>query len=53
MNELLKFLPIALYFIVGLISLVMAFKSIFADKCLPFHEPINFSIDNKGIYIIK
>jgi hypothetical protein len=38
MNELLKFLPLALYFLVGLISLVMAFKSVFADKYLPFHE---------------
>jgi hypothetical protein len=38
MNEFLKIIPLALYFIVGLISLVMAFKSIFADKYLPFHE---------------
>jgi hypothetical protein len=37
MNELLKILPLALYFIVGLISLVMVFKS-FSNKYLPFHE---------------
>lgn len=38
MNEFLKILPLALYFLVGLISLVMAFKSIFSNKYLPFHE---------------
>ena len=38
MNEILKILPIVLYFIVGLISLFMAFKSIFSNKYLPFHE---------------
>jgi hypothetical protein len=37
MNDLLKFLPLALYFLVGLISLVMVFKS-FSDTYLPFHE---------------
>jgi hypothetical protein len=38
MNELLKIIPIALYFIVGMICLVMAFKSFFSNKFLPFHE---------------
>jgi hypothetical protein len=38
MHEILKIIPIALYFIVGLISLVMAFKSISSKKYLPFHE---------------
>jgi hypothetical protein len=38
MNELLKILPLALYFIVGLISLVMTFKCFCSNKYLPFHE---------------
>jgi hypothetical protein len=38
MKEFLKILPIVLYFIVGAISLVMAYKGQFAKKFLPFHE---------------
>jgi hypothetical protein len=38
MNEILKKIPLILYFLVGLISLIMAFKSIFSSKYLPFHE---------------
>ena len=38
MKELLKIVPIVLYLIVGLISLVMAFRSLFSNKFLPFHE---------------
>lgn len=37
-KEFLKVIPIFLYFIVGIISLVMAFKGLFSDKYLPFHE---------------
>jgi hypothetical protein len=38
MKEFLKIVPIVLYFIVGVISLVMAYKGLFAKKFLPFHE---------------
>lgn len=38
MKGLLKIIPIALYFIVGMISLVMAFRSLFSNNFLPFHE---------------
>jgi hypothetical protein len=38
MNVILKMVPIVLYFFVGMISLVMAFKSVFANKYLSFHE---------------
>jgi len=38
MNKLIKILPILLYLIVGLISMIMAFKNIFSNKFLPFHE---------------
>jgi hypothetical protein len=38
MNEILKIIPILLYMIVGLISMVMAVKNLFSDKFLPFHE---------------
>lgn len=38
MNEILKIIPIVLYFIVGLISLVMTFKCFYSNKYLPFHE---------------
>jgi hypothetical protein len=38
MNPALKIIPIILYSIVGLISMLMAVKSIFADRYLPFHE---------------
>ena len=38
MNKLIKILPILLYLIVGVISMVMAFKNIFSNKFLPFHE---------------
>jgi hypothetical protein len=38
MSEILKILPIALYFIVGAISLVMAVKNLRASRFLPFQE---------------
>jgi hypothetical protein len=38
MKETLKLIPVVLYFIVGMISLAMAFKNLLADKYLPFHE---------------
>jgi hypothetical protein len=38
MHHLAVFLPAALYFLVGLISLVMAFKSLSSTRFLPFHE---------------
>ena len=37
MREIIKIIPIGLYFIVGAISLVMAFKSLFSKKFIPFH----------------
>ena len=33
-----KFIPIALYMIVGIISMTMAVKNIFSKKFIPFHE---------------
>lgn len=38
MDHLAVFLTAALYFLVGLISLVMAFKSLSSTRFLPFHE---------------
>jgi len=38
MNEILKIIPIVLYLSVGMVCLVMAFKCLFANKFLPFHE---------------
>jgi hypothetical protein len=38
MNELIKILSILLYMIVGIISMVMAVKSLFSNKFLLFHE---------------
>ena len=38
MKEALKIIPIGLYFIVGIISLIMALKCLFSIKYLPFHE---------------
>ncbi len=38
MKETLKIIPIVLYFIVGIISLIMAFKSLFSARFLPFQE---------------
>lgn len=38
MKEIIIIVPIALYFIVGVIGLFMAFKNILANKYLPFHE---------------
>lgn len=38
MKEILKIIPVILYFIVGVISLVMAFKGLFSGIYLPFHE---------------
>ena len=38
MKGILNIIPIVLYFIVGMICLVMAIKNIFASKFLPFHE---------------
>jgi hypothetical protein len=36
--EIVRIIPIILYFLVGLVCLVMAFKSMLARKFLPFHE---------------
>jgi hypothetical protein len=38
MIEILKIIPVVLYLLVGMVSLVMAFKSLFSTKFLPFHE---------------
>jgi hypothetical protein len=38
MREIVKLIPILLYFMVGVISLVMAYKSLFSKKFIPFHE---------------
>ncbi len=38
MKEIFKIIPVVLYLFVGVISLVMAFKSLFSTKFLPFHE---------------
>jgi hypothetical protein len=38
MKEVFSIISVALYFIVGVICLVMAFKSISSKKYLPFHE---------------
>jgi hypothetical protein len=38
MDEILKIIPILLYIIVGVISMVMAVKNLFSTKFLPFHE---------------
>ena len=38
MNEILKIIPLVLYFFVGVVSLLMAFKNFFADKFLSFHQ---------------
>lgn len=38
MAQALKTIPVLLYFIVGMISMVMAYKNLFSDKFLPFHE---------------
>jgi hypothetical protein len=38
MEEILKIIPILLYMIVGVFSLVMAVKNLFSKKFLPFHE---------------
>ena len=38
MKEILKIIPILLYLIVGVISMVMAVKNLFSTKFLSFHE---------------
>jgi hypothetical protein len=38
MDEILKIIPILLYMIVGVISMVMAVKNLFSNKLAPFHE---------------
>jgi hypothetical protein len=38
MNKLIKILPILLYMIIGIISMVMALRNIFSNKFFPFHE---------------
>lgn len=35
---IIKLIPICLYMVVGLISLTMAYKSIFSTRFIPFHE---------------
>ena len=38
MAQALKIIQVILYIIVGIISLVMAYKNLFSDRLLPFHE---------------
>jgi hypothetical protein len=38
MAQALKIIPVLLYFFVGLISMIMAYKNLFSDRLLPFHE---------------
>jgi hypothetical protein len=38
MSNMLKILPLVLYLAIGCISLLMAIKSLFSRKFLPFHE---------------
>jgi len=38
MAQTLKIIPVLLYIFIGLISMVMAYKNLFSDKFLPFHE---------------
>lgn len=38
MHETLTHIPILIYFLVGVVSLVMAIKILFSRKFLPFHE---------------
>ncbi len=38
MEEIVKIIPILLYFIIGVISMVMAVKNLFSTEFLPFHE---------------
>lgn len=38
MNKLIKVLPVLLYMIVGVISMIMAVKNLFSTKFLSFHE---------------
>lgn len=38
MSELAAIIPVGLYFLVGVVSLIMAFKSLFSGKFIPFHE---------------
>jgi hypothetical protein len=38
MKEIFKLIPAALYFLVGIVSLIMALKSFFSKKILPFQE---------------
>ena len=38
MISVLQVLPICIYMLVGIVSIIMAFKSIFSTKFLPFHE---------------
>ena len=40
MKEVLEIIPIVLYMLVGIVSLVMAYKNMFPNKLLPFHEKI-------------
>jgi hypothetical protein len=41
MKEVIQIISIVLYFIVGIISLIMAKKNIISNKFLPFHEKIS------------
>ena len=38
MKDIFQFIPIVLYGILGIVSLVMAFKSLFSIKFISFHE---------------
>ena len=38
MDRIIDIMPILLYMIIGVISMVMAFKNLFSTRYLPFHE---------------
>ncbi|MGD0710444.1 MAG: hypothetical protein ABR968_04625 [Bacteroidales bacterium] len=53
MKEILKMIPVALYIIVGVISLLMAYKNLFAVKFLPFHQKASGRQWNEIEYPLK
>ena len=38
MTQVLKIIPVLLDIFVGIISMIMAYKNLFSDRFLPFHE---------------
>jgi hypothetical protein len=53
MKEIIKIIPVVIYLMAGIVSLLMAYKNLFSAKFLPFHEKATGRSWNEIDYPLK